>query len=146
MLIERILSEPQGTVVTFPPDVSYHFKPQVEGGPHVAEVEDSAHIERLLSIRDGYRAAEEIPAVLEPVLDAAAEANVALMAAAKQAAQEAEAQADDATALRVAEHALGAQTDDELRAIYEAEIGKKPHPQTKRETLIEKIEAARKAQ
>lgn len=39
--------------------VTYHFKPEAEGGSHVCEVEDEAHIATLLSIREAYRDADQ---------------------------------------------------------------------------------------
>lgn len=44
---------PGGTVVEFG-HKKYHFKPETEGGHHVAEVTDQAHIDRLLSITEAY--------------------------------------------------------------------------------------------
>lgn len=138
MLIERILSEPAGTKVPFP-GITYHFKPRVEGGPHVAEVEDPMHIERLLAIREGYRAAEPIAPSLDLVLDGAAEAN-----AARLAALQAEREHDDASGAS-ADIPLEELSEDALREIYAAEIGRPAHPRAGRASIIEKIEAARAA-
>ena len=64
-----------GTDVNFPGGVSYRFAPNpdlTEGDPnaHVCEIEDKAHIQRLLSITEGYciYGADEQPAV-EPEED-----------------------------------------------------------------------------
>lgn len=54
MWIERLLRDQGGTKVKFP-DVTYYFKPEQEGGPHIALVEPPEHIERFLSISHGYR-------------------------------------------------------------------------------------------
>ncbi|MCE7797859.1 hypothetical protein LWE61_15005 [Sphingobium sufflavum] len=55
MLIESIIKRPEGTKVEFDTK-TYHFKPD-DDGRHVAEVEETDHISRLLSIRDGFRPA-----------------------------------------------------------------------------------------
>lgn len=55
MLIERILKDgPHGTRITLW-GKRYFFEPVEEGGAHVAEVTDPAHIQRLLSITEGFR-------------------------------------------------------------------------------------------
>lgn len=78
MKIESIIQRAKGTVVEFP-GATYHFKPEQPGGPHVAEVADEGHAERLLSIPEGYRAAgagkskpaaQTVPVVSEPSPDA----------------------------------------------------------------------------
>ncbi len=76
MKIESIIQRAKGTVVEFP-GVTYHFKPEQPGGPHVAEVADEGHAERLLSIPEGYRAAGKskpaaptVPVASEPSADA----------------------------------------------------------------------------
>ena len=56
MKIESIIQRANGTVVEFP-RITYHFKPEQPGGPHVAEVADEDHAETLLNIADGYRMA-----------------------------------------------------------------------------------------
>lgn len=69
MWIERLLRDHGGTVVKFP-DANYHFKPEQEGGPHIANVEPPEHIERFLSISHGYREhvrPEDAVVVMPPV-------------------------------------------------------------------------------
>lgn len=56
MKIESIIQRENGTVVQFG-STTYHFKPEQQGGPHVAEVADADHAEILLNIADGYRSA-----------------------------------------------------------------------------------------
>lgn len=56
MKIESIIKRKNGTTVQFGKS-AYHFKPEVPGGPHVAEVADEDHAEKLLTIADGYREA-----------------------------------------------------------------------------------------
>ncbi|MEY9435579.1 hypothetical protein [Bradyrhizobium elkanii] len=76
MKIESIIQRAKGTFVEFP-GATYHFKPEQPGGPHVAEVADEGHAERLLSIPEGYRAAGKskpaaptVPVASEPSTDA----------------------------------------------------------------------------
>lgn len=59
MKIESILTRNGGTKIHFGTpgqanSVEYHFKPD-ESGRHVAEVKYRAHIDRLLSISEGFR-------------------------------------------------------------------------------------------
>lgn len=53
MKIECILKREGGSVVDLG-GIEYHFEP-VADGAHVAEVEDKAHIDRFLSISEGYK-------------------------------------------------------------------------------------------
>ncbi len=54
MKIESIIKRPGGTRITLGAE-AYHFQPDWEDGPHIAEVTDPAHIQRLLSISEGFR-------------------------------------------------------------------------------------------
>lgn len=67
MLIESILKRAKGTFVDID-GVTYHFVPASGRftDPHVATVTDVAHIERFLSIPEGYRIADDQPEA-EPV-------------------------------------------------------------------------------
>lgn len=69
MLIESIIRRPGGTKTKIG-RIEYHFKPQADDGPHVAEVADKDHAALLLAIREGYRLPGEAPVVDEelPVL------------------------------------------------------------------------------
>jgi len=53
MKIECILKREGGSVVDLG-GIEYHFEPFTDGA-HVAEVEDKAHIDRFLSISEGYK-------------------------------------------------------------------------------------------
>lgn len=55
MLIESKIKRAKGTVVTLGTE-TYLFKPAEPNGPHIAEVKDPEHIDRLLAIPEGYRA------------------------------------------------------------------------------------------
>lgn len=68
MRIESIIRRQDGSTVTLG-DKTYKFTVG-DDGFHVCEVEDPAHIERLLSIKEGFRAASQAQAELpdlEPV-------------------------------------------------------------------------------
>lgn len=56
MKIESIIRRAEGSTVVLGTN-SYHFTPG-EDGRHVCEVEDEAHIDRLLSIKEGFREVE----------------------------------------------------------------------------------------
>lgn len=75
MKIESIIRRKNGTTVPFNDGTVYKFQPEVEGGPHVAEVTNQEHIDRFLSITEGFRAAEQ-PAQA-PVADQDEEARAA---------------------------------------------------------------------
>lgn len=186
MKIERILRDPTGTTVNLPGDVTYHFKPEAAGGPHVAEVEDQ-HVQIFLAHPEGYRRADGIahvdPASLENttalVRPTTFEDAIALLGA--LGAQEPEYAAEvawpdlffeddpDADGEGAAPPEDGAEpedgterdgdsqgeeddgeadewaatTDEELRAIFEQDVGRKPHYKAGRDTMIAQIEAAR---
>ncbi len=62
MLIESIIRRKNGTKVKFGEGdtaVEYHFAPLVPGGPHVAYVDIRSHRSRLLSIPEGFQAADD---------------------------------------------------------------------------------------
>lgn len=64
MEIESIIRRKKGSHVSID-GVEYHFAPsEKHGGKHVAEVENPEHIERLLSVPEGFRAIE--PAKSKP--------------------------------------------------------------------------------
>lgn len=68
MKIESIIQRERGTVVSLG-EHEYHFKPEKKGGPHTADVTNADHIDRLLSIREGFRKASDkgTPDVAPPV-------------------------------------------------------------------------------
>lgn len=75
MQIESIIQRHGGTHVELD-GVNYHFKPDQPGQPHIAAVDDERHIERLLSITEGFRAADAKPAA-QPVPETAETPNAA---------------------------------------------------------------------
>lgn len=59
MKIESIIRRPSGTIVEMDaPKKTYHFKPEDDAGPHVADVDVEDHALALLRIKDGYRPAD----------------------------------------------------------------------------------------
>lgn len=136
MQIESIIRRKDGTVVDFKPGL-YHFKPQEEDGPHIADVEDVEHISRLLLITEGYREYDPQLAIesvsltgqLQPAQEddedadqqpapVAPEEPAAAPSADPQPATESEAPQSGGTA--DAER-------DQLAAQYKARFGKMPH-------------------
>ena len=121
VIIESIIKRKAGTKIDFP-TASYHFKPNDEGA-HVAEVEDEAHIARLLSIPEGYRLYQGIAAkpasteTSEPVTPAAAPEVTGAAPPAAVTPPEAL-----AATLEAAQAAL-----EGARALYIQAFGKKPH-------------------
>lgn len=133
MKIELKLKRAGGSKIDMGDGTTYHFKPE-DGrheSPHVAEVGDSKHMKRLLSI-EGYEifdpdsASQPEPEPIEPVptVDGGN-----LM--------------DGTTGDEIP---LDQMTETDLRATYERELGKKPHHRAGMEKLIEDIEAHRAEQ
>lgn len=117
MLIECLRIRPNGTKVEFG-ETEYHFAPTEADPRHIAEVTQVDHIKRLLAI-DAYRIADE------HIAQTLAESN----ALPKPAPADGSAKP------------LGDMTDDELRTLFAASLGK-PAGKRKRATLIAEIEAA----
>lgn len=143
MKIELKLKRAGGSEIDMGDGTTYHFKPE-DGrheSPHVADVADSKHMKRLLSI-EGYEifdpdsASEPEPEPIEPVptVDGGN-----LMDGTNGDEDE-----DDAP--DEAEMPLNEMTETDLRATYERELGKKPHHRAGMEKLIEDITAHRAAQ
>lgn len=63
MLIERILREPGGCVVTIDKK-EYHFKPKGKDARHICEVTEQKHIARFLSITEGYQLPDDSPELI----------------------------------------------------------------------------------
>lgn len=77
MKIESIIRRAKGTRVTLD-ETTYHFKPTADDpkGPHVAEVADEDHAERLLNIAEGFRKAGKTAAKEPEKPDASAGSQV----------------------------------------------------------------------
>ncbi|TNE66836.1 MAG: hypothetical protein EP336_09475 [Rhodobacteraceae bacterium] len=154
MLIERILKEPGGARITFKDGAAYHFKPRESDGAHVAEVTDEGHVSRLLAIREGYRVASgadlDVPPGQTIVETITGEAQTNVTGQEPQSSDGATAQEDNGALQPTMgavnnddDPALEAQSDEKLREIFEAEVGRKPHTKAGRDTMIAQIEAAR---
>ncbi|MBX9596231.1 MAG: hypothetical protein K2X46_17835 [Roseomonas sp.] len=152
MKIECILLRDGGTHAEVG-GVRYHFRPSPEhGGAHVAEVDDSDHAARFLSIREGYRALAladaPVPAHAEPTtIDASAESDrlAAEANAAVQAEREAHLAAQDAAAEEAAKAAIAAapnldgMTREQMVALHEERFGRKPHHRLSDDKLREAL-------
>lgn len=124
MLIKSKLIRAGGTIVTLgkgDDKRTYHFKPanpEVENKNHVCEVTERADISTLLAIGEGYEIHdEEFAKAVNPV---------------KQSAPA----VDDS-----AGQDYSRMDRKQLFAILEAKTGKKSHPATKIEILVEKLQA-----
>jgi ribosomal protein L12E/L44/L45/RPP1/RPP2 len=166
--IECILKRAGGTKVTLG-GTRYHFLAD-DQDRHVAEVENEAHQRVFLNIPEGYRSLEAVPvpvvtqeealatlAAAYPGVDVAALLASAAAAPAAPEATAPEATAPEATAADAAQtgtkggdaanadgaNELNALSDDELRALFEKEVGRKPNAKATADTLIAQILAAR---
>ena len=113
---------------------TYTFAPLVPGGACVAEIEDEAHIDRLLGISEGFKL----------VMPAAAPAMTLDKTETSPAPSEAAAvEEGDGGAPVAASPAVHPpfedMTDDELRAAFEARYGRKAHPAARREKIIARL-------
>lgn len=126
MRIESILRRPGGTRVTLG-GVEYHFVPDEEGR-EFCDVSNPEHAKILLSIPEGYRAAEVPKAVELPKMELT---TVEPLAPAEEATAE-EAQATEAPA-----------TDDRDYWVeqYQARFGRKPHGRWSIERIRAELEA-----
>lgn len=124
MKIECILKRKGGTVAEIG-GIEYHFKPQ-EGGAHVADVKDNAHIQRFLSIPEGYRIyGEPANQVLQDQEDDDDEQD-------DEQEDEQEDEQDEGQEDEDVER-------DHLAAQYEARFGKKPNGRMSAETIRQKL-------
>lgn len=133
MLIFTKVKDPNATLITMNDGTRYAFEPN-EAGDYVAEVENTTHIERFLSIPEGYGiySGEVIPAdVAREALDQPDDDDD----------DDDEAPDDEGDTIP-----LQAMTETDLRALYEAELGRKPHHRAGMERLIDEITAHRATQ
>lgn len=148
LLIESLIKRAGGTRVPIGQN-EYHFKPQSAepDAPHVALVADMGDAQRFLGIVEGYRligaAPEPTPAPTglqpsqpAPQISTSAPAPV-LQTDAQPAAPEGDGQGEKQT------DDLAAMSLEDLRALYTAETGLKPHNRAGAETLAKLITAHR---
>lgn len=135
---------PEGRHVTLGKTV-YHFAPN-ERGHNVCEVTDQAHIDRLLSIPEGYRRYEgkpvpppQVPEIVKP-LDLAKRKR-------KGSAEPVEAGSAPANAPPTpqakapAPNNYNGLTRKQLEAAYKKKFGKKPNSRAKDDTLVAQLSA-----
>lgn len=141
MLIECKIKRKGGSRIVMLDGTTYHFAPAdgANAAPHVAFVTEPAHIERLLSITEGYRIA---PAAAQATITA----QMPEPAGAKPQAPAAPAVDPDTKAPDQMEpDAHQGLNREALEALYIKATGKKPHPAAKDETLLTAIKAARES-
>ncbi len=161
-LVECKIQRAGGSIVDFPDKSRVHFRPDGQTPErHVALVSDPEQVAILKGIPEAYNflgiAAEKaapadvagagVKVVAEtPVMSPAAppvETHTIVGATEVPAAAPAEG-AEGAEAVTAgAPKALSDMGEDELRATFEAELGRKPHPQSKIETMLAQIQAKR---
>lgn len=132
MLIKSKIERKGGTVITID-DKEYHFKPVKAEGAHVCEVKPPEHCKRLLSIKEGFAPADgekvpdlpDEPTKEEEVLNNPDGINAALDGL------ESEDEDDDDPSEGDPEEV----DENWYRAQYEELFGKKPHHNTKLETI-----------
>lgn len=143
LIVESIIKRKGGTFATTSDNTEYHFAPDTKDR-HVAVIANPEHAQEFLRIVEGYRLVGSAP-VAAPV---AAAPVGAVFASARpvepvQPATEAPSEAPAAPVMDSAPTALEDLSIEELRNVFNAEIGRVPSPRAKAETLIAQIEAQR---
>ena len=136
MLILSKIKRAKGTFIEMADGTRYAFLPN-EAGDHVAEVENPKHIERLLSITEGYGvySGEVIPASVV----------VAALAADEPDDDDQDEDEDVDPIPDPVDMPLEHMTLTDLQATFARELGRKPHHRAGVEKLIEDITAHREA-
>lgn len=139
MLIRCLQQRPGGTTVKMADGGLIKFTPD-ENGDHVAMVSNPAYIQRLLSITEGYVIHSMPPFDVQPAeppkpQQSAVVANAQTPAPVTPVALPEPLPADAGD--------LSTLDDDQIRAVYRAELKREPHHKAKRETMIAQIEALR---
>ena len=114
MQIESIIRRKNGTRVTLD-STEYHFTPNAEGA-HVADVENDAHIQRFLSVSEGFKIYRTAKVDKQP-----------------------ESVLAGTPATDVPEGIQPALTVDELKAAYKAKFGKAPHHKMSLDAIRQKL-------
>lgn len=141
LILSKIKRDP-GTFITMADNTRYAFMPN-EAGDHVAEVENPKHIERFLSIPEGFGiySGEVIP---DSVVTAALEPNSEPDPDADDDGDDS--RYDDDLSPEPVDMPLEHMTLTDLQATYERELGRKPHHRAGPDKLIEDITAHRENQ
>jgi hypothetical protein len=129
MMIRSKIERKGGTTVTLD-KTQYHFKPATIGEPHIAKVDDKAHIARFLSITEGF----QFHGLSD---DDAADARVDETITSTITVQTPETLAIAAISAVIADP-LGVD-DDTLSAAFQFLNGRKANPSAKRITIINRI-------
>ncbi|MFG6660094.1 hypothetical protein [Sulfitobacter sp. 915] len=166
-IIHSILYRKGGTHVTLD-GTKYHFIDD-DKGRQVAPVANPDHVERFLQIPEGYKLLRDNTATSAPATPMGATGGAAIkdasidglkIAQAKETKQEQGQQAKPEAgnsepkapeqakepqqpAKPAGDTALDDMDTDQLRAAFEDEVGRKPHPQAKDDTMRAQIKAAR---
>jgi pyruvate/2-oxoglutarate dehydrogenase complex dihydrolipoamide acyltransferase (E2) component len=151
VIIESLIRRDEGTTVELG-DAVYKFLPSpAHEGRHVALVDNADHMKVLLAITEGYafvgpaeKAAAKgmaSPAALAPAPEPAADPQPAEATAPAGQPPEATQPPEPAPG---GDEPLSPEMDRaKLEEIFEREVGRKPNPRHKAETLISQIEAVR---
>lgn len=157
VLIESIIKRPGGSSIPMG-DMTYHFRPD-DAGRHVAIVSNPDHISRFLQITEGFLLLSTAPVTPAPA--PAVPVGITAAPVTPQEPQAPQAPVEPpaiphpaapvaAPAVTVAEQhgdapqkPLDQMTDEEIRAVFKAELGRIAPPKSKIETMIAQIEAIR---
>jgi hypothetical protein len=161
MLIRCLQKRKGGSDIKMNDGKTVAFRPD-ENDDHIAMVADPEHIQRLLSITEGFKihtagnttpAAKQKAVIADAVKKIIAEKDISgddlgdvTTSIVEQAAIVEPDPADPQTTPSDTEGAarpLKDMTEDDLRAVFVAEVGRAPHHKSKTETIIAQIEAIR---
>ena len=147
MKIESTIKRAKGTFVTMQDGTRYAFAPNDEDA-HVADVEDDAHIERFLSITEGFRIyrdpAKAKPAKANPIKADPIKADAPDPNMPDATDPDGDDEGDDDTpGDSTQDLPLDQMTLTDLQAVYQRELDRKAHPRAGLAKLIEDIEAHR---
>ncbi len=145
MKIECLLRRSGGSRVSLG-GTEYHFAPDTDGR-HVADVADEDHIDRFLSIPEGYRLLRASTAPVAPAVDEAPPAAVLPAGGAitsDDEANEADAQPvdDDKADTGAADDPAEALNRDALAIEYLKHFGRKPHHKWSAQKIADELKAA----
>lgn len=145
MKIQCILASTKDTKTVNVGGTNYVFKRKEAGDPLICDVKDKDHAKVFLSVREGYRKADQQEDDAAPVTQGTPNPiNVAILDESGQTpgGSTNETAEVDAFVLSTAK-TLADMDDDELRDLFKAELNRTPNARAQRETMIAQIEAAR---
>lgn len=144
-IIHSTLYRKGGTHVTLD-GTKYHFIDD-DKGRQVAPVANPDHVERFLQIPEGYKLLRDdaaTSALATPMGAAPVPQPQARTEAAKPPQQSKPEAGSTESKEPAGDTALDDMDTNQLRAAFEEEVGRKPHPQAKDDTMRAQIKAARK--